>query len=50
MAIMSVARFQFHPARVSEGIENAKKAKEMFLANGAESEISISSGPRFGGN
>jgi hypothetical protein len=37
MAIMSVARFQFHPARVAEGIENAKKAKEIFLANGAES-------------
>jgi hypothetical protein len=37
MAIISVARFQFQPARVAEGIENAKKAKEIFLANGAES-------------
>ena len=37
MAIMSIARWQFHPARVAEGIENAKKAKEVFLANGAES-------------
>ena len=37
MAILSVARFQIQPARVAEGIENAKKAKEVFLANGAES-------------
>ena len=37
MAIISVARFQIKPARVAEGIENAKKAKEVFLANGAES-------------
>jgi hypothetical protein len=37
MAIISVARFQIHPARVAEGIENAKNAKEVFLANGAES-------------
>ena len=36
MAIMSIARWQFQPARVAEGIENAKKAKEIFLANGAE--------------
>ena len=36
MAIISVARFQIKPARVAEGIENAKKAKEVFLANGAE--------------
>ncbi len=37
MAIMSIARWQFQPARVAEGIENAKKVKEIFLANGAES-------------
>jgi len=37
MAIISVARFQIHPARVAEGIESAKKTKEVFLANGAES-------------
>ena len=37
MAIMSIARWKFQPARVAEGFENAKKAKEMFLANGAES-------------
>ena len=37
MAIISFARFQIHPARVQEGIENAKKTKEIFLANGAES-------------
>ena len=37
MAIMSIARWQFQPARVGEGFENAKKAKEIFLANGAES-------------
>ena len=37
MAIMSIARWRFNPARVSEGFEIAKKAKEVFLANGAES-------------
>ncbi len=37
MAIMSIARWQFQPARVAEGLENAKKVKEIFLANGAES-------------
>jgi hypothetical protein len=31
MAIMSIARWQFQPARVAEGIENAKKVKEIFL-------------------
>ena len=37
MAILSIARWQFQPARVAEGFENAKKAREIFLANGAES-------------
>ena len=37
MAIISIARYQFNPARVAEGFEIAKKAKEVFLANGAES-------------
>jgi hypothetical protein len=36
MAIMSIARWQFQPARVAEGIENAKKVKEIFLAGPGE--------------
>lgn len=36
MAIISVARYKFDPSRVTEAIENGKKAKEIFLANGAE--------------
>lgn len=37
MAILSFARFQIPPARVAESMENAKKTKDFFLANGAES-------------
>jgi hypothetical protein len=36
MAVISIARFKAHPARVPEMFENAKKSKEVFLANGAE--------------
>lgn len=36
MAVVSVARFKANPARVKELFANTKKAKEVFLANGAE--------------
>lgn len=36
MAVVSVARFKVNPARVKEMFGNAKKTKEVFLANGAE--------------
>jgi hypothetical protein len=36
MAIISVARFKALPARVPDMFENAKIAKRVFLANGAE--------------
>ena len=36
MAVVSIARFKADPARVKELFENAKKTKQVFLANGAE--------------
>jgi len=36
MAVVSIARFKANPARVKELFENAKKTKQVFLANGAE--------------
>jgi hypothetical protein len=36
MAIISVARFKAYPGRTPEMFGNAKKTKEVFLANGAE--------------